>query len=110
MHHANEMTDKEICNEVMNQGDSFPIICGLDKGHPTNHMAFISWGEKNHFSYTIEEFLLQSDIIIRLDDEINRVQDYLIKHGNEMPPYSRRNVSLQLINLQKIRKGDKPND
>ena len=104
------MTDKEKCGESMNDGDCFVIQCGLDKGHVTDHLTVITWGEKNHFSYSPEEFLLHADIVMRLDDEIKRVQHYLINHGHEMPPESRRNVSLQLINLQKIRKGDKPND
>lgn len=107
---AIKMTDKEICGEAMNDGDSFVIRCGLDKEHTTNHMAVISWGEENKFSYSIEEILLNGDIVMRLDDEINRVQDYLIKHGHEMPAESRRNVSLKLIDLIKIRKGDKPDD
>jgi len=104
------MTEKEKCGEPMNDGDCFVIQCGLDKEHTTDHLAVITWGEKKHFSYSPEEFLLHADIVMRLDDEINRVQKYLINHGHEMPPESRRNVSLQLINLQKIRQGDKPND
>ena len=104
------MTEKEICGEAMNEGDMHLIVCGLDKGHTTGHLAVIAWGENNHFSYSPEEFLLHADIVMRLDDEINRVQKYLINHGHEMPPESRRNVSIQLINLQKIRKGDKPKD
>lgn len=105
------MTDKETCGEPMINGDSWVIRCGLNKDHTTNHLAIISWGdEKNNFSYTVKEFLLQSDIIMRLKDEINRVQNYLINHGHEMPPESRRNVSLKLIDLQKILKDDKPND
>ncbi len=104
------MTEKEKCDKAINEGDMYIIVCGLKKGHTTDHLAVITWGEKKHFSYSPEEFLLHADIIMRLDDEINRVQNYLINHGHEMPPESRRSVSLQLINLQKIRKGDKPND
>ena len=54
--------------------------------------------------------LANADIVVRLNEEINRLQDYLIKHGHEMPPNSRRNISLNLIGLQKILKGDKPEE
>ncbi len=54
--------------------------------------------------------LRNADIVARLTEEIKRLQDYLIKHGHEMPPNSRRNISLNLIGLQKILKGDKPEE
>ena len=100
------MTDKELCGDC-----SVKIVnCGLNKKHTTAHLAIISWGEQNNFSYSIEEILLNGDIVMRLQDEINRMQDYLIKHGHEMPQEARRNVSLKLIDLQKIRQEDKPDE
>jgi len=100
------MTDKEICNEVMNEGDSFPIICGLDKGHTTGHLTVIGWGEeKKHFSYSHEELLLNADIVIRLREETKSLENYLRQHANEMRDNTRREISLRLIAFQKILKG-----
>ena len=47
---------------------------------------------------------------MRLEEEINKLQNYLVNHGNEMPPESKRNAYIKLIDLQKILKGDKPDD
>jgi len=97
--------NKEICGESMNEGDSFVIRCGLDKGHTTNHMALISWGEKKHFSYSIEEFMLNADIVIKLREETKSLEKYLMHHANEMPDNTRRETSLRLMAYQKILKG-----
>lgn len=98
------------CDERVNEGDKFTVTCGLDQGHTTDHLTVISWGDKNHFSYSPKEILLNADIIIRLREEIKSLENYLIKHGGEMPPESRRNISLRLIAFQKILKNDKPDD
>lgn len=100
------MTDKEICGEPMNDRDSFVIRCGLDKGHTTSHLTVIGWGEKkNHFSYPLEELLLNADIVLRLREETKNLENYLMKHPNELPPQSRLFVSLKLKDFQKILKG-----
>ena len=104
------MTDKEKCGESMNEGDMHLINCGLDKGHTTDHLTVITWGSKNHFSYSPKEFLLHADIVVRLQEEIKNLENYLINHGHEMPDPSRRAISLRLIAFQKILKGDKPID
>ncbi len=88
----------------------YPIICGLDKGHTTGQLAVVAWGDKNHISYSPKEFLLHADIVVRLEEKIKSLENYLIKHGHEMPDQSRRAISLQLIAFQKILEGDKPID
>lgn len=93
------------CGKSMNEGDMHLIVCGLDKKHTTNHMAFISWGEENNFSYSIEEFLLESDIVTRLREETKSLENYLMHHANEMPENTRREISLRLIAFKKILKG-----
>ena len=104
------MTDKEICGESMNEGDMHLIVCGLDKGHTTGHLAVIAWGENNHFSYSPKEFLSNADIGVRLTEETEILQNYLTKHGNEMPQSSQAVMLLRLISYQNIIIGDKPKD
>ena len=102
--------NKEKCCDAMNEGDMHLIVCGLDKGHTTDHLTVISWGEKNHFSYSPEEFLLNADIVIRLREETKSLENYLMHHANEMPDNSRREISLRLIAFQKILKGGTSKD
>ena len=48
--------------------------------------------------------------LARLKEETKILQNYLIKHGHDMPKSSKDVMMLRLISFQKIIKGDKPND
>ncbi len=54
--------------------------------------------------------LENADVVARLKEEIKKLQDELIKNGTQMPDLKRRNVSLRLIDYNRILKGDKPID
>ncbi len=96
-----KMTDKEICDEY----SMMEINCGLEKGHTTNHLAVISWGEGETHSYSLEELLLDADIVARLREETKNLENYLMKHPNELPPQSKLYESLKLKDFQKILTG-----
>jgi len=54
--------------------------------------------------------LQNADVVARLKEEIKKLQDELIKNGTQMSDLKRRNVSLKLIDYNRILKGDKPID
>ena len=58
---------------------------------------------------TLSKLALENaDVVARLKEEIKKLQDELIKNGTQMPDLKRRNVSLKLIDYNRILKGDKP--
>lgn len=104
------MAITDECNESINEREIHMVVCGLEKDHTSDHLAIISWGIKNHSAYIPEKFIFHADIIMRLTDEIKSLENYLMNHGTVIPPNSKRNISLRLIELQKILNGDKPDD
>lgn len=60
---------------------------------------------------TLSKLALENaDVVARLKEEIKKLQDELIKNGTQMPDLKRRNVSLRLIDYNRILYGDKPID
>lgn len=106
-----ETTRKEFDDwlDAMNEGsllkfkDNELIISIFAKGG-----SFDQESQKNFLK--MDKALLDADTVARLEEEIAKAKNELRKNAFNISDNQRRNLSLKIIDYQKILYGDKPHD